>query len=430
MRIVGNAIGLVLALLLALGPGPSQAARRTRELHDAPGDKSVEAAQALLAASLPVQVVDSQVTAEFRWVELDILDEAHPLTVDLLGAADGKADKMIIMLPVSGMNFRASFLSQEQSLAQYFRALGYLVVGITPREDHLLATDPLEEIASWGVAKHTADVRRVVDALGRMPLFYDILGHSFSAATALDFAATTSGKLDRVLILDFYGLDPSDPLTAPLADRLHAGFVQLLEMGVQADTSLSSLRGLILGAAFDAAADSGVARSFLGQPGNFTLDGLLHFWLIYTGALPGVHTSLTGLPNDWPLILSTLAGWYQPALDPAGDTFGFTLTDPSALLGVAFNMGSGVIPLAYMRDVTAIGAQSGAYPLDYAGIDEEVVWVNTQLGYGDMTATADAIRAAGNAHVSVHVVPGYGNGDCLYGTTAVSDVWPLLAPRP
>jgi hypothetical protein len=143
--------------------------------------------------------------------------------------------------------------------------------------------------------------------------------------------------------------------------------------------------------------------------------------------MPGVHTELTGLPRDWPLIQSTAAGYYVPAADPLDDAYGLTYSSFDTLHAASLDIHSGLIPLALQRDCMAAASEHDAYRIDWSGIEEAVLWINAGLGYGDQNHAADVIRDLGNEDVTTHVIDGYGNGDPLYSETAKEDVWTLIA---
>lgn len=381
-----------------------------------------------LERTAPVSVIAEVEQDGWLWAEAELQDEAFPLTIDVVAGTHGAPHRIVYLLAASGANFRSAFFTPaETNLAQFFRRNGYLVIGVTPREDGVAADQVEPYMAEWGLAKHREDVRKVVRAVEeKLPLPADMLGHSFSGGTALDYAAHYSGRLDRVLVLDLYSLDPQDAESSEAATRLYTGLTDLIGGGHTMDLSLADAKQLFIGANLYPSADSGVSRDFLGLPGNFTTAGFLHFLLVYSAVLPGEHTPVTGLPRDWPLVLSSCAGHYAPALDPQEDMFALDHVDPSVFLGAGLAMGSGAIPYALMKDWVAAAHDDPAYLIPWDGIGEDVVWVNMELGYGHLTHAADRIVAAGNPHVAVHVVPGYGNIDPLVSRTAAEDVWSLL----
>lgn len=63
-----------------------------------------------------------------------------------------------------------------------------------------------------------------------------------------------------------------------------------VELAIHDEAFLRDFKGLALAAATFPDMDSGVPRSMIGLPGNFTLAGLLHFLVIYSAPIPGEHT--------------------------------------------------------------------------------------------------------------------------------------------
>ncbi|HQG30340.1 MAG TPA: hypothetical protein PLA83_00310 [Deltaproteobacteria bacterium] len=133
-------------------------------------------------------------TLEWSWFEVNFYDEVYPLTVDFVGSNFQCPRKVIYLLPGGGVNFRSSFLTPtSDNLAQFFRKNGYLVVGITPREDNVPILLSYRCMEGWGLEKHRFDIRKIISIIqGKIGLPYTILGHSFGAAYALDYASRYS----------------------------------------------------------------------------------------------------------------------------------------------------------------------------------------------------------------------------------------------
>jgi pimeloyl-ACP methyl ester carboxylesterase len=390
----------------------------------------------LRAGGVRVDVEERRADSELRWVEADVYagESEHPITVNILAMHRPEAVRVMYLLTTSSLNFRGSFFTPaEKGLAYYLASRGYLVVGITPREDNVEPGDDLSVMADWGMKQHRDDVRTIIERVQSVVgLPYDVLGHSFGAIVALDYAGHYSeDDFERVMVLDVPSFDPdTQPLMIAYAQLSLGAYDDLLASGEYVETSLFELR-LLLGAnAMYPDVDSGVPRAFLGLPGNFTYAGLLHFSLINTAFMPGVIFPLTGLPQEWPMVLGNAAGYYEFALDPLKDEFGLLHVDVNRLLAVAGVMGSGYAPVALARDYTSAIADQKLYSVDWAGIDEKVVWINAELGMGEQTHGATHIEEAGNEDVQVHVIPGYGHADVILGENAAEDVWGLLLPQP
>ena len=388
---------------------------------------------ALCNAGVHLEVRDQSVNENLTWVEADFYDEPYPLTLNVVAAKYPFPAKVIYLLPASGLNFRSSFFTPiEESLASYLATNGYLVVGITPREDNVpIEADP-GIMAKWGMLKHREDVHKIiqlVQELVRMP--YDVLGHSLGAITALDYAGAYSNKQFRsIMLLDIPAFDPVRQRDKIACARLALKAChQLLKDNVYWDTSIADYRLLMAAATFYPDVDSGQPRIGLGLPGNFTFNGLLHFSLIFSASLPGIITELTGLPQEWPMVQGNTAGDYEFASTPPEDRFELTRTDVDRLRQALAEVKSGTAPVALLRDYTSAIANLQDYRIHWAGIQEKVTWLNGELGMGAQTFGAKLIWGSGNTNVTVAVIPGYGHVDLIYSETAREDVWSrLLAP--
>jgi pimeloyl-ACP methyl ester carboxylesterase len=378
----------------------------------------------------PTIVTHNLMTPLWSWIELDLHDEEFPLTVDIL-ASNGIAPRGIVyMLPGGASNFRSSYLTPlDGGLAQYYRRHGYLVVGISPREDHVADQErDLAFMAHWGMAQHRNDIHAVVTLVQSVSaLPFEMLGHSYGAASALDYASVYPDQLQRVVALDIYSIDPKlDRASVNRARWTYEAYVTLMESGVYADDSYHDFGPLVRRSfmAPDAGADGGTR---LGS-GRYTSKQLLLFGMIYSSVLPGVHTPLTGLPGDWPMTMSTIAGEYFTANVPEDDDALFTRTHAATLRAAADVIGGGLISMAFARDFWAVAALEPAYTLHWEQITTEVVWLNSELGYGEQTYGAELMRQAGNTRVEVAVIPEYGHADMLWSKTASEDVWQRLFP--
>jgi hypothetical protein len=373
-----------------------------------------------------IHMTNMEITDDWTMVELELRDETYPLTITLLAGHNRIPEKLIFMVAPGGQNFQNTFFTPvDRNMALYMLDNGYMVAGVTFREDKL----PMEEIgpflADWGMEKHRKDLRKVVKIIQRIiHLPYDMIGQAISAVTIMDYASHYSGRLDRIILLD---TDSFDPVLQPdkfmYADMTYNALTQIMAGGVYADPFMDSMRDLIFAGVMYPDMDSGQSREFLGLPGNFTFGALLHFSMIYTASLPGLHTPLTGLPGEWVMIQGAAAGYYIPAYDPQYDAYGLSYTNPEDLAQIALYMGTGIIPIAYNRDVYAIQAQNGAYNIDWPGIGEEVVMINSEYSSGNQAYYGTLIREAGNEDVSLTVIPGYAYIDLLLSPYADTDVW-------
>lgn len=370
-------------------------------------------------------------TPRWSWVELDLFDQAYPLSIDIVGSNLSSPRGVVYMLPGGAMNFRASYMvPPEDNLAHFFRRHGYLVVGISPREDTVPAdTRDTAFMQAWTMTQHRDDIRKVVSLVQSIvPLPYELLGHSYGAASALDYAGAFPGEAARVVALDIYSFDPRLPDGGMRrARRTHAAYLDLQRAGVHADTSYADFPALVregLGRP-----DSGVGRGDDDQYARYTSKQMLLFGMIYSAVLPGVHTEITGLPGDWPMAMSTVAadeGW---EFRPSDDNRTFARTSLPTLLLVADELGGGLISMAFARDYwSVVSMVEGAHPLHWDNIVGDVVWVNSELGYHTQMYGAELIGAASGARVRTSVVSGYGHADMLWSRTAREDLWESLLP--
>lgn len=432
-------VGAVDARSARAGKGQSNRKGSTAPLWDAYASLGGESAE--------VEILAQGVMEGVEWVEADVWDEDFPLTVHLVAKPRARIKRVIYLLPSSGLNFRGSYLTPEaDGLAYYFARRNYLVVGISPREDNIgkdsVSPDADPSVASeWGLEKHRTDVRQVVAAVQKaVDLPYDVLGHSLGAIVALDYAAKISeANFETVMVLDLPSFGPTDevllygqePVSAYLLASLSLGaYADLLGKGTYLDASIAALKELVALAALFPTADSGTPR--IVAPGNFTLNGLLHYSLIFTAFLPGAISPTTGLPQEWPMILGNAAGFYDFAADPQDDVFGLVHIDIERLQDVAFAVGSGLTPIALARDYTAAISNDEAYlptyKVEWADVNESVRWINGELGMGPYTYATTLMEAAGNTDIEVTIVPMYGHIDVILSDTAEEDVWKYLFP--
>jgi pimeloyl-ACP methyl ester carboxylesterase len=371
--------------------------------------------------------------ANWLWTAHQLFDEQYPLTVDIVASKDSNPGKVIYFFPGGGTNFHASFfIPHTDNLAHYFRERGYVVIGITPREDNVpVDLRDTTFAADWGMTKHRTDVRRVIEAVQQeLALPYEVLGHSYGASLALDYGATFSGELARLTILDIYAFDPrTQPESIRNAQRTYSAYDQILRFGTYLEAMGSSVGNLSTWSDAERAADSGFPRSYVSNyRGNFTKEGLFYYSMIETSTMPGLHSLLSGLMFDWPVHSSYLAGSYTLRDDPHEDTFVLTHVDEARLVEASAAAGSGLVPTAFSRDYWAAVAGNGAYRLEWANIQCPLQWLNTELGYGEQFYGAVAARAAGNANVHTQVVSGYAHSDMLVGRNARAEVWPVISP--
>lgn len=371
-------------------------------------------------------------TGDFCWLEIDLHDEQYPVAVDVVASRTCEPNCVVYMLAGGGMNFRSSFFSPvDRNLAHFLRRQGALVVGISAREDRVPGDlNDYSFMASWGLSKHRADIRSVVARVqAAVSLPYDVIGHSYGAAYALDYAAHHASELRRVIALDIFSLPPQSSSGPSDAERTYHAHVQCLAERQYHDTSYSGLREAVAAAIKTPTAQTPYPREMLGYTGLFCAQGLLDFSLVHSRLLPGIHTPTTGLSGDWPLHRGHLAGTFQFAEDPRQDAAAFTHTSAASLREAASQVGGGLMPVAVERDYWAVNAHLPAYDLPWRAIETQVLWLNAELGYGNKQWGAELIRGGGNEQVQTRVIAGYGHADLLWGERAAADVWQHLCWR-
>jgi pimeloyl-ACP methyl ester carboxylesterase len=397
----------------------------TTYAYEATGRQLAQNAIASLQLVATTSTTKNVAWLNWSWFEVNFYDEQYPLTVDVLGSNFASAKKVIYLLPGGGGNFSASFFTpMDNNLAQFFRQAGFLVIGITPREDN---APPGIYMADWGMAKHKADIQEIIGIIqAKIKLPYWVLGHSFGAAYALDYSSTCNDDLfKKVIALDIYSFDPTKvPDMVTDAEITYEAFLELINEGQFADSTFSDFKSLMFISLLFPKSDSGELRPI---GGDFTYEGLLYFSMIDSYLLPGIHTPLTGLANDWPLVQSYVAGKYTFAANPLADTYRLTHSDIGTLRTAIFKLGSGLTPCAVYRDYFAVNAYNGAYTINWSGIRVPVLWVNSRLGYSGNTYGATLIKNSGNTNVKVPPsIPGYGHLDVLFSNTAQGNVWHLF----
>ncbi|WP_329561893.1 alpha/beta hydrolase [Kitasatospora sp. NBC_01266] len=356
-----------------------------------------------------------------RHHQLVLPSSTTPVVVDLIAAAQTTPPRQVaVLLPGGGLNVRANYCTAQhgRSLARFLADHGYLVIGITPREDALTPPAIGPHCADWGLRAHRRDLQPVLAAVqDTLGLPYDLLGHSAGAALALDTAAQPDAHPRRVIVLDTTG--PYDPATEPesaaRADALTTALQEQLAQGVHVVDP--GLKGLFARAAADPGGSSPVPRPDRAGP-TFSNLGLLHYALTHTRRLPG--------PANWIYHQGHSSGSFEFGATPAQDRFTLDRTPLDVWRRAIEALGSGVQPTALLRDLAAVWAgRTDVYRIDWSAIRADVVWVNAELGRGDHDLGARLIQAGG-ARVDYRVVPGYGHGDVVWAPGAAQEIWPLL----
>ncbi|MCK2242985.1 MULTISPECIES: hypothetical protein [unclassified Crossiella] len=361
---------------------------------------------------------DITVEAQSDWIltSCTVPTDSYPLRLDILSDPTAAPERISYLLPAGAANFTGNYFTpREHNLAQHLRQHGSLVIGVTPREDALpSSTDPAA--AAMDLTQHSTDLAKVVEAVDtllRLP--FEVIGHSGGAATALDFAASSPpSNLDRIVVLDNVG-PFTDPTLIADAKTSLAAFQAALAAGRYALDGTSMVLDLLT----RQPSEPTQTPRAEGHPGNFTAGGQLHHHLIRTAHLP--------LPFRLIYHESNLAGRYTFAPTPAEDTWELHHTPLERYAQSLRAYGSGVVPLAWIRDVAAIWCgDTSVHHLDFAKIRAKVLWLNMSAGMGNHPNGPNLIRAAGNPHVTYHLINGYGHHDLTLGTNAPTDIWPLI----
>lgn len=420
-------MGAVMLTLVLIGPriASAQAVLPPQAL---PPPGLVAGIVSALQMTAPVAQTKAVSTDTWHWTQVQYADEAYPLLIDIVSSRLQRPSKILYLFPGGGLTFQTDYFTpSDNNLAHFFRQRDYLIVGITPRENSVGAAANFAFMSDWGLAKHKQDFRKIIQIIQQqLAMRYDVLGHSAGAMAALDYAASFSDQLEKVMLLDIVG--PYDPQTeAQFKTNSLASYnahVQLLQNGSFVNTSIAGFKTLVTLATLFPTANSGTPRSVFGGPaGNFTLEGLEHFALIHTNLLPGPSTAFSGLPDSWFYRQGFLNGTYTFNPDPLQDQYTLGKTPLGTVWLAVQALDSGLNPNAYRRDLFAVFAGNGACSINWSGINEKVVWVNGELGFGNHDYGARLIQQGGNQQVKFSVVPGYGHADMTFSSTADKDVW-------
>jgi hypothetical protein len=402
---------LVTAVLLS-GPAYTSAATG-RQMADS-------AVAALKASSTSFSTTTNLPSLWWTWYEVAYNDGgAYPVTVDFLGSNFSSPRGIVYMLPGGGMSFKSSFLTPtDDNLAQYFRKSGFLVVGITPREDSVPSSvTDYAFMSTWGMGQHLADIKKIIKTVQASSLCagkpFRVLGHSFGAAYALDYASKCASlgapTPEEVIALDIYSFADGSNESAHSATSF-ADFTDLLNQGYYADASYADLKLLMLISALLPDVISTEAYDETGR--YFTYQGFLYYSLIESWLLPSVQY------GDWPLARSYVAGRYNLSACPMFDSYTMYYTNICTLRDASLKIGSGLVPNAVYRDFFAANAYNGYYGISWNTLNTNLLWVNTQLGYNEYKAGAkyvyDRFAAEGKPYsVLTMTLCGFGHLDAL-----------------
>ena len=371
-----------------------------------------------------IEVVKVEIiNVNILWTQLLLYDgDVLPIKIDILKNITKPLIKNIYLSPGSGLNTETNFITpKNKNLAIFLAKKGYLVVGVTPREDAATLSFNFELMKDWGLTKHTNDFSEIIDIFQNISnIDYDVLGHSAGAGVVLNYSSitTNNNKLKVARIIDMIGQYPPNSQEFQNAQASLNATNQVINGGLFINTDNVGIKFLVQQAITNPTGDSGFPRP---TTGNFTNEGLVFFSLIFTGQLPGILTPITGLPSNWYLKQGYLAGTYEFGPTPQEDIYSLTHTDIQTIYNSIGSLGSGIYPLIYDSYATWIGS----FPLQFANIKVPVFYINTDLGFGDASHTVSLLT---NATVTYAIVNTYGHADPVYSKTARTDFWGKLVP--
>ena len=370
-----------------------------------------------------IEVVKIEIiNTNILWTQLLLYDnDALPIKIDILKCLTKSLTKNIYLSPGSGLNTEINFITpKNRNLAIFLANKGYLVIGVTPREDAATLTFNFELMKDWGLTKHTNDFSEIIEIFQKISnIDYDVLGHSAGAEVVLNYSSITENKkLSAVRIIDIIGQYSPDSQNFQNAQISLSATNQVINSGIFINTDNLGFKFLVQQAITDPKGDSGIPRP---TTGNFTNEGLVFFSLIFTGQLPGILTPITNLPSSWYYVQGYLAGTYEFGPTPLLDIYSLTHTNIQTIYNSIGSLGSGIYPLTYDNYAT----WCGVFPLQFSNIKVPVYYINTELGFGDASYTVSLLS---NANVTYAIVNNYGHADPVYSNTAETDFWSKLVP--
>lgn len=371
---------------------------------------------------LKMEIIDTNIF----WIQLLLYDnDILPLKVDILKHIHRQPIKNIYASPGSALNTESNFITpKNKNLSTFLVNKGYVFIGITPREDAIppiFDTFDFGLIKDWGLEKHTEDFRKMVTLFQCIDnRDYDVLGHSAGAIAVLNYSSKNhDNKLKAVRVIDIVGQYSPDSQEFINSQASLNAAIEIMSRGIFADTEFVGFKYIIEQSKINPTGDSGVPRP---MGGNFTNEGLVYFSLIFTNQLPGSLTEITGLPSDWNFKQGYLSGSYTFGTLPTDDTYSLNHTSIETVYSAVASIGSGIFPLAYERDFYALWSNS--YPLNWNSINTPVFYVNTELGFGDVSYTTGLLK-----NIAIYdVVIDYGHADPVYSNSANIDFWNKLVP--
>lgn len=335
----------------------------------------------------PYTLLNTDSTADYTLKHVEWNDKETPLSISLLGNTDNIfTDKMVFLLAANnvGLEFETNAV---ETMSHSYRKAGYLVISITPRIDNLDSVT--KKIRRWGVNRLVKDANKVIKRARKVvDLDYTVGGFSYGAFTA--FAYSAEHPHSRLVETHILGLDSYSPFDTDMiafATNYFNDAVTRIDSGDYVDYSVSGLKDFV-----------NYVAAFPDDPSGFP--GLTNKQLLFY--------ALTN-PDGIDLALQQNA---------AGDFFGLTHFSFETLLEASNKLGTGYIPWALHRDFYGATIFNGCYSIDFESITSKVIYVNGELGYGDLTYWSELVEDS-----ETYVIPGYGHIDLVLGDSASVDVF-------
>lgn len=371
-----------------------------------------------------VTVKTEIINTNIIWTQLLLYDnEPFPIKIDVLKDINIPSIKTIYSSPGSGLNTESNFIiPKSKNIAIYLvNKYSATFVGITPREDAAPSVFNFGLMRNWGLEKHTNDFSKIITIFQNIfQNDFEILGHSAGGLVALNYASITDiTNLKAIRIIDIVGQYAPNSTEFTNSQISLNAVNSLINRGVFSDTDILGFKIIAQNAQTNPNGDSGVPRP---AGGNFTNEGLLYFALIFTGQLPGNITEITGLPSSW-YLKGFFSGTYEFGATPTEDKYSLIHTKIQTIYDSLASIGSGIYPMAYDRDFFAVWTNS--YPLVLQNIKVPVFFINTGLGFGDVSYT---ISLLSSTNVIYDIMNNYGHADPVFSETADIDFWSKLAP--
>lgn len=306
---------------------------------------------------------------------------------------------------------------------------GIKTICINPREVNASMESDFSDLT---LERHVEDMQKVVSQYqSQSPnLPYKVGGHSAGAIVAAIVASRDSNPMNQGLyVLDMVGQYSNGSQEQKNARYTSKAYKELLKRGVYMDTSLVEAKQLAEAAKNYPDGVSEVPRAKINTSwrGNFTYEELFGMMLIKTSSFPGITTSLTGLSDNWNIPAYIAGNYYVFPSTPPNWYYALTFqfTKNETIFEAINDMGSGIIPIVYLKDISEV--EAGMYKVDWQNIRVPVDWRNTGKGIGCDNGPQNVV-IGGTVNYSCE--SDYGHADLLWADGAFEEFWkPLLFPN-